>query len=225
LCESLSVSVSQCVCNVCLYICVCAESGGLDDPYGILFAPDGDFYVCSRNTDEVLRYDGTTGTFIDVFVSEGSGGLDAPNELVFGPDGNLYVSSSGTDAVLRYDGTTGAFIDEFVPSGSGGLEGVFSILFGPDDNLYAVSFNTDQILRYNGTTGAFLDVFVISGSGGLDGPVAIIFFTRGSEGSSGCSIAPANTATLPGEMLLLLMIPAFIFIRRKIKKSNIYYQI
>ena len=40
---------------------------------------------------QVLRYNGTTGAFIDAFVSSGSGGLDMPSGLTFGPDGNLYV--------------------------------------------------------------------------------------------------------------------------------------
>ncbi|MBO1351009.1 MAG: hypothetical protein EBE86_028245 [Hormoscilla sp. GUM202] len=61
--------------------------------------------VSSANSDEVLRYDATTGFFLDVFAS--GGGLDNPFGLTFGPDGNLYVSSSLTDQVLRYDGTTG----------------------------------------------------------------------------------------------------------------------
>ena len=60
--------------------------------------------MSSRGTDEVLRYDGDDGTFIDDFVSAGSGGLNDPHGLVFGPDGNLYVSSFLTNQVLRYDG-------------------------------------------------------------------------------------------------------------------------
>ena len=59
----------------------------------------------------MLRYDGTTGNFIDVFAS--GGGLNRPWGLTFGPDDNLYVSSSATDEVLRYNGATGEFIDVF----------------------------------------------------------------------------------------------------------------
>jgi len=39
--------------------------------------------VASSDTDEVLRYDGTTGAFFDVFVTAMSGGLDRPVSLVF----------------------------------------------------------------------------------------------------------------------------------------------
>ncbi|MEM7009308.1 MAG: IPTL-CTERM sorting domain-containing protein, partial [Thermodesulfobacteriota bacterium] len=35
--------------------------------------------------DEVLRYNGTTGSFLGVFVTDGSGGLNNPSDLVFRP--------------------------------------------------------------------------------------------------------------------------------------------
>lgn len=45
------------------------ETGGLSGPTAAVFGPDGDLYVASFNTDEVLRYDGATGAFAGVFVS------------------------------------------------------------------------------------------------------------------------------------------------------------
>ncbi len=86
-------------------------------------------FVSSSFTDQVLRYDGTTGAFIDIFAS--GGGLDGPRSLVFGPDGSLYVASFLTNQVLRYDGTTGAFIDAFVTTASGGLSGPHGLVFKP----------------------------------------------------------------------------------------------
>ena len=90
---------------------VSAGSGGLDGPQGLMFGPDGtgdgvpELYVSSSLTNEVLRYDGKTGSFIDKFVLPFfGGGLNKPFGLVFGPDGQLYVSSIGTDGVKRYDG-------------------------------------------------------------------------------------------------------------------------
>src|ERR1700683_3211290 len=50
-------------------------------------------FVTSYLNNEVLKYDGTTGAFVSVFVSAGSGGLSYPVGLAFGPDGNLYVCS------------------------------------------------------------------------------------------------------------------------------------
>ena len=57
--------------------------------------------VSSRFNNSVLRYDETTGAFIDAFVASGSGGLDNPDGLVKGPDNNLYVASFNSNSVLR----------------------------------------------------------------------------------------------------------------------------
>jgi streptogramin lyase len=144
-----------------------------------------DLLVSSWNTDEVLRYDDSTGAFLGAFVSAGSGGLGAPRGLTFGPDGNLYVNSFGTDQVLRYDGSTGAFLDAFVPD-VGGLGGGSDLTFGPDGNLY-VSLGQDingegaQVLRYDGSTGAFLDAFVFNFSGAADAePFGLTFGPDGN---------------------------------------------
>ena len=36
-------------------------AGGLDKPNDLAFGPDGDFYVISAGTKQILRYDGETG--------------------------------------------------------------------------------------------------------------------------------------------------------------------
>ena len=81
------------------------------------------------NGGGILRYDGTTGAFIDSFVAMGSGGLSSPRPLIFGPDGNLYVGDYGNGSVLRYNGKTGVFIDQFVTPGSGDLVGPTFLVF------------------------------------------------------------------------------------------------
>jgi outer membrane protein assembly factor BamB len=82
-----------------------AHRGQLIEPEGVVFGPDGNLYVSSR-TDEVLRFNGETGKFIDVFAS-GNG---------------------------LFDGTTGAFVSEFVVEGSGGLSEPTFITFGPAED-------------------------------------------------------------------------------------------
>src|SRR6267143_1127370 len=104
-------------------------SGQLSNPEGLTFGPDGNLYVAGGDTKSVLRYDPTTGTFIDAFVPAGSGGLTSARGVVFGPDGNLYVGSFGSGDVFRYNGSTGAFINDFVPAGSGGLGGPTFLAF------------------------------------------------------------------------------------------------
>jgi outer membrane protein assembly factor BamB len=119
------------------------------------FLPDGNLYVTSAN--DVKRFDGITGAFIDDFVT----GVFFPHTLTFGPDGNLYAGSESMGGVDRFDGVTGAFIDTFVALGSGGLLNVNGSPFGPDGNLYLV--DGDRVKRYNGMTGAFIDNFVTGG--------------------------------------------------------------
>jgi DNA-binding beta-propeller fold protein YncE len=152
---------------------------------GAAVIPAAELFVSSFGRNEVLRYNGDTGAFVDAFVQGVSDRLDDPTGLVFGPDGNLYVSSFGTDQVLRFDGTTGAFLDAFVRAGGGGLDNPIGLVFGPDGNLYVSSRGTEQVLRFDGTTGAFLDAFVRAGSGGLDDPTFLIWRPRRSSSRSG----------------------------------------
>ncbi|MFO0892969.1 MAG: LamG-like jellyroll fold domain-containing protein [Isosphaeraceae bacterium] len=99
-----------------------AGNGGLTRSSGMTYGPDGNLYVGSLNTDEVLRYSGTTGAFLGAFVTAGSGGLDSPamDGLIF-RNNLLYVAGRDSNNVLRYDATTGAFVDTFIAPGSGGL--------------------------------------------------------------------------------------------------------
>src|SRR5450759_437057 len=79
-----------------------------------VFGPDGNLYLLDQQNIGVLRYNGSTGAFMDMFVTAGSSGLSVPTALTFGPDGNLYISDNGpTQAarvVRRYNGTTGAYL-------------------------------------------------------------------------------------------------------------------
>jgi len=83
----------------------------------------------------VVRYNGTTGAFIDVFVAARSGGLRNAVDVEFGPDGNLYVGSWGTDEVLRFNGTTGAYVDDYVTAGLGGLLETYHLKFIPEQQV------------------------------------------------------------------------------------------
>jgi hypothetical protein len=139
-------------------------------------------FVQGGATNSILRYNASTGAFVDVFVPFGSGGLRGVTCcMVFGPDENLYVRRGAS--VLRYNGATGAFIDEFVPQGSGGLVTALVLVFGPDGNLYVGDVGTQSVRRYNGTTGGFIDEFVKSGSGGLSTGGDPQLFVFGPDGN------------------------------------------
>ncbi len=156
------------------------ESGGLFAPRNITFGPDGHLYVVDGGLmggagNKVIRYDGVSGDFIDVFVAPGSGGLNDPADLAFGPDGSLYVTSVESDSVLRFDGSTGAFLDVFVSANSGGLFEPRGLAF--HEGMLYVTSSTSQaaVLRYDAGTGAFVDEFVPLGTAGLRFPWGLAF--------------------------------------------------
>ena len=147
-------------------------TGGLSGPAGLAFGPDGHLYVSDYNTGNVLRFDGTTGAFVDVFVNGATNGMSGTLGITFGPDGQLYVADRGTNSVQRFDSITGVRDVSFdFTNAPGGLE---DIAFGPDGQLYAADLSLG-VLRYSAVDGTFLGTFVAIGSGGLSSPTGITF--------------------------------------------------
>jgi sugar lactone lactonase YvrE len=124
-------------------------SGGLNLPDGLAWGPDNNLYVSSSNSNQILRYDGTSGNFIDVFASAG---LNAPGNCQFGPDGLLYVCNKNLNQVLRYDVQTGQALGAFVTPG-GGLNTPVGLAW-KDGFLYVSSFTSGAIHKYDAITGA-----------------------------------------------------------------------
>lgn len=157
---------------------------------------DAALLIGNSDSDTIVVFDESTGTFQGNFIAPGLGGLRSPDDLTIGPDGNLYVSSGGNSggnifapaypqdsAVLRYS-LTGEFLG--VAASGGGLARPYGNAFAPDGSLFVSSFRTNQILRYDGTTGAFLGVFASDNNGGLgtvnglNGPNGLLFAPDGS---------------------------------------------
>lgn len=64
---------------------VAQGAGGLNNPTGMAFGPDGHLYVASSTTHSVLKFDGSTGAYLGVAVSPGLGGLSGPVFISFVP--------------------------------------------------------------------------------------------------------------------------------------------
>ena len=142
-----------------------ADTGGLYAAGVVLFGPDQNLYMIGSQLDgnqlapaAILRYDGHTGAFLDVFGSACPVGVRCDiYAAAFGPDGNIYLAEgeAGSYSVRRINGTTGAFMGSFpladvvVP---------IDLDFGPDGNIYVVSQLTSTIVRYT-AGGAPLGVF------------------------------------------------------------------
>jgi len=204
------------------------DGGGDDDDdwervcevQALAFTAAGDLLVGNSNDDtsgnhNILRFDGTTGAYIDTFVANNDNGLHDPQYMVFGPDGHLYISRNddgGTNpsTVLRYNGTTGAFINAFVSSESGGLAEPMGLAFGFDGSLYVVDGESPgAIRRYNGTTGAFLDSAVPTESSNMRDSRSLLFIMRVAE------IPTLNPWAMALLALALAGLAGFVLVRRK----------
>ena len=155
---------------------------------GLVLGPDAtgdnvdDLYIVNWGADEVLRFDGVSGSFFDVFVTAGDGGLDDPVDLTFGPDGSLYVTSRGTNgnpdnnSIIRFNGSTGEFIDVFAT----GLQRAISLDFGDDGNLYAGNRETNTVQYFDGATKQLLGTFVADAAG-TSGELRTDYVREGSK--------------------------------------------
>ena len=146
----------------------------ISNPMGMTFGPDGHLYVAAYHDHAVLRFDGTTGAFIDEFIAD-EPELEWPLSVTFGGSGNYaYVSEQLFDGrVLRFNSTTGNFVDELLRTMN--VNAYFHISIEADGLLYVAGLHTDNVVRFDPDTGEPLDAFVTPASGGLDGPVTFAF--------------------------------------------------
>ena len=109
---------------------------------GAVFGPDENYYVGARSLGAILRFDGTTGDFIDEFIP--SNLVDFPRGFVFGSDGNFFLGNgadpttgSGGGSVIQYDGVTGELLNSNFVNDPG--LSPLDVISGPDGNLYISS--------------------------------------------------------------------------------------
>lgn len=112
----------------------------LDGAMGITIGSDGNFYVSSYSSDEILRFDGKDRSFKNTFVTAASGGLSGPTRLVF----------SSQNQQQEHRGLTVESIDLSGKS----VNGVWTVIRAASDGSIVktgftpVTFNGDSTTQY-----------------------------------------------------------------------------
>jgi gluconolactonase len=154
------------------------------------FGPDGDLYVVARFGDNVLRYNGTNGSFLGEVVPAGQ--LTQPFGIKFGPAAEFYVASGNANKIARFANENGAYMGDFITSGAGGLSLPIDLAFGPNGDLFVASFNNNKVARFNGASGSYGGDFVTSASAGLNGPNFMVFRPARTYGTNIPGIGPVG---------------------------------
>ena len=137
--------------------------GVMDGPTAMLYGADGNLYVLCEFSHNVLRFNGTSGAFIDEFISTaalGAAGVTDPDDMELGPDGNFYLTSHGSSvaaAIWKFSGTTGAFISNFATFGAAAH--THGLTLGPGGKFYLGDLTAGIIRQFNAVTGANLGTF------------------------------------------------------------------
>jgi glucose/arabinose dehydrogenase len=118
--------------------------GGLQNPQGVAIGKDQKLYVVSAGTNQILRYELGTGSFIGVFANlpRKCGGTG----MIAGPDGNWFVACSSVNMVLAFNAKSGQQLG--VAARGGGLKQPQGIAFAPGNVLYVVSKGSNSIAQY-----------------------------------------------------------------------------
>lgn len=133
-------------------------------PQDIVFLEEQNVMLVSNlNTGEIVRFDATTGEYINSFAT----GIGGPTRIKFGEDGLLYVLQwVGNGKVWRYT-RTGEFVDEFTDTG---VVSAIGLDWDADGNLYVSSYS--GFVQKFSPTGEDLGVFI---NHDLAGPTNIWF--------------------------------------------------
>jgi streptogramin lyase len=92
---------------------VFVTSEHLASAVNLWFGEDGDLFVVDWEAGSVLRYDGSTGEYVGVFIS----GMTRSEGVALGPDGAIYVCDWQENTVHRYDAKTGEHLGIFATGG------------------------------------------------------------------------------------------------------------
>ena len=147
----------------------------VNNPYGIIFGPDGALYFCDLDNQRVRRFDPKTRTVTTIAGNgekgySGDGGpasqasLNMPHEIQFDKAGNLYIAERDNHVIRKVDAKTG-IISTAAGTGAAGFGGdggpavkaqlrqPHSIVFDRDGTLLICDIGNQRIRRLHLDTG------------------------------------------------------------------------
>jgi sugar lactone lactonase YvrE len=141
----------------------------VNNPYGIIFGPDGALYFCDLDNQRIRRFDPRTKTVTTVagngekgYAGDGGPALQAslnmPHEIQFDRAGNLYIAERDNHVIRKVDART-AVISTVAGTGVAGFSGdggsgakaqlrqPHSIVFDRDGTLLICDIGNQRIRR------------------------------------------------------------------------------
>lgn len=119
-----------------------------------IYAPNGNVYIGSMNTNDVREYDVNTGAFVQVLCS-----VNSPADMRIGPNGNLYICSFWGGFVQEVNANNGAPINQwFQPFG----DQTNDVAFLPGGDILVSVMGSNVVYRYNSL---FTVVAILAGTG------------------------------------------------------------
>lgn len=135
-----------------------SEPVPVNNPTGLVIAPDGRMFVGSYSDQVVAQVDPDTGQAIKNIVTQADSGVIGPDTGMWLQGDRLIVpgfdSSTLVEANINQTGSS----KQLVAPGSGGLNAPRAVLRQANGNLLVTSWRGNEILEFNGTNGSFVRV-------------------------------------------------------------------
>lgn len=147
----------------------------VNNPYGLVFGPDGGLYFCDLDNQRIRRFDPASrrvttvaGNGTRAFAGDGGPAIEAslnmPHELQFDRDGHLYIAERDNHVIRRVDSRTGristvagtgtpGYSGDGGPGASAQLRQPHAILFDRDGALLICDIGNHRIRRLRVDTG------------------------------------------------------------------------
>jgi sugar lactone lactonase YvrE len=147
----------------------------VNNPYGIIFGPDGAIYFCDLDNQRIRRFDPKTRAVTTIagngqkgYAGDGGPALQAslnmPHEIQFDGAGHLYIAERDNHVIRKVDGKTGVistvagtgvagFSGDGGPGARAQLRQPHSIVFDRDGTLLVCDIGNQRIRRLHLDTG------------------------------------------------------------------------